>query len=69
MQIKLTGDSDITEGSGRIMCFNPMEQKTDDDGNTRVWFCGLWYLDEYVKVDNQWKMRKRVEEKSGFFNN
>ena len=67
MQITVSGKSDIQAASGRIMCFNPMEQSMGDDN--RVWFCGLWYLDDYIKIDDQWKIRKRVEEKSWFFNN
>ena len=69
IQLKLKGKENITEASGRVMCFNPMEQFMGDGKDNKVWFCGLWYVDEYVKVGDQWKMCQRVEEKSWFFNN
>ena len=68
MQIALGSRENITEASGRIMCYNPMEMKVGDTDETKIMMCGLWYLDDYVKVDGVWKMKNRVEEKSWFFN-
>jgi len=65
IQIKLDGDT----ATGRVMCFNPQElepKEGEDDGH--LFFCGLWYIDEYVRTDAGWRMRKRVEEKSYLFN-
>ena len=51
------------------MCFNPQEmapKKDESDGH--IFFCGLWYVDEYVRTDAGWRIQKRVEEKSYLFN-
>ena len=58
-QIKLNGDT----ATGRIMCFNPMEIS----GNP-VFFLGLWYVDEYRRTKQGWRIAKRVEEKGYQFN-
>ncbi|NND82291.1 MAG: nuclear transport factor 2 family protein [Gammaproteobacteria bacterium] len=58
-QIKIDGDT----ASGRIMCFNPMEIS----GNP-VFFLGLWYVDEYRRTPDGWRISKRVEEKGYQFN-
>jgi hypothetical protein len=33
-----------------------------EDG--RVMFCGLWYLDEFARIDGEWRITSRAEEKS-----
>ena len=58
-QIRIEGDS----ATGRIMCFNPMEIS----GNP-VFFLGLWYIDEYRRTTQGWRISKRVEEKGYQFN-
>ena len=58
-QIKIDGDS----ATGRIMCFNPMEIS----GNP-VFFLGLWYVDEYKRTPDGWRISRRSEEKSYQFN-
>lgn len=68
MQITLGSRENISSASGRIMCYNPMEMLVDGGPKTTMMMCGLWYLDDYVKVDGVWKMKNRVEEKSWFFN-
>ena len=62
-QIVLTTEDDIAQATGRIMCFNPMEMAAKE-GKHKLMMCGLWYLDDYVKVDGIWKIQRRVEEKS-----
>jgi len=65
IQVKLTGDT----ATGRVMCFNPQElaaKEGDDEGH--IFFCGLWYLDEYLRTDAGWRITNRVEEKSYVFN-
>ena len=66
LQIKLNGD----EATGRIMCFNPQEAGPALTGRegTQVYFCGLWYLDEYIRTKDGWRISRRVEEKSFTFN-
>ena len=63
-QIKLDGD----KAMGKIMCFNPMELNTGDGPDIPVFFLGLWYIDEYVKTEQGWRISKRSEEKSYAFN-
>ncbi len=64
LQITLGSSSNISEATGRIMCYNPMEMLVDGGPETTMLMCGLWYLDEYVKTHAEWKIRRRVEEKS-----
>ena len=48
-------------GTARTMCHNPMVLPGQD---ARIMFCGLWYLDEFARVDGEWRITSRVEEKS-----
>ena len=61
--IELHGDS----ATGRTICHNPMVL-TRPDGQTHVFYCGLWYVDELVRTPQGWRIRKRVEEKCYFHN-
>lgn len=63
VQVELDGD----RGKGRVMCFNPMEM-TLPDGSTQTYFLGLWYVDEYRRTANGWRICRREEEKSWVFN-
>ena len=62
IQLEIDGD----RARGRVMCLNPQEMETPDE--QRVFFCGLWYVDEYRRTPNGWRISKRVEEKSYLFN-
>ena len=62
-QIRVDGDS----ATGRVMCFNPQEM-AKPDGSTHIFMVGLWYVDEYRRTDNGWRISKRTEEKSYVFN-
>lgn len=53
--------------SGRIACFNPMVVPQPDGGSDTM-FLGLWYLDEYVRTADGWRMSRRAEEKCYEFN-
>lgn len=69
IQVKLDGRSPAKTATGRVMCFNPQElaaKPGEDEGH--IFFCGLWYIDEYVRTDAGWRIAKRVEEKSYLFN-
>lgn len=69
IQIKLGPGEPAETATGRVMCFNPQEmapKKGESDGH--IFFCGLWYVDEYVRTDAGWRIQKRVEEKSYLFN-
>lgn len=63
LQIAVDGDL----GTGRVMCFNPMEM-TMPDGDMQTFFLGLWYLDEYRRTAEGWRISRREEEKSWVFN-
>lgn len=63
IQVALTDD----EASGRVMCFNPMEMAMPD-GGTQTYFIGLWYVDQYRRTADGWRICRRVEEKSWVFN-
>ena len=61
--IELRGDT----ATGRTICHNPMVM-TRPDGQTHVFYCGLWYVDKLVRTARGWRIRERVEEKSYFHN-
>lgn len=64
VRIAVDGDS----GTGRVMCFNPMEMKLGDEGDAHVFMLGLWYVDEYRRTDAGWRIARRSEERSWVFN-
>lgn len=53
--------------SGKVMCFNPMEMDLGE-GKNQTFMLGLWYLDDYTRTADGWRISKRVEEKSWTFN-
>tara|TARA_R110002049_G_scaffold56036_17_gene154925 strand:- start:3492 stop:3944 length:453 start_codon:yes stop_codon:yes gene_type:complete len=63
VQVQLQGDT----ATGRVMCFNPMEMAMPD-GENNTFFLGLWYLDEYRRTDQGWRIARREEVKSWTFN-
>ncbi len=63
VRIALDGDT----ATGRVMCFNPMEAAAPD-GGTHTFMLGLWYVDEYRRTEQGWRICRRVEEKSWAFN-
>jgi hypothetical protein len=56
--------------TGRTMCFNPMgvARPEGESGEPRIFFCGLWYLDKFVRTEEGWRIAERVEEKSWVHN-
>jgi hypothetical protein len=59
-EITIDGD----RGTGRILCLNPMVLTiADPDGRPRVGFHGLWYVDEYVRTEDGWRISRRTEER------
>ena len=63
VQVRVTGDT----ASGRVMCFNPMEVALPE-GGSQTFFLGLWYLDEYRRTADGWRISRREEIKSWTFN-
>ncbi len=59
--------ADPDKASGRVMCFNPQEMELKGQ-QKQIFFCGLWYVDEYRRTDRGWRISRRVEEKSYVFN-
>lgn len=60
--IAVDGDT----ATGRTLCHNPM-LVADAQGKQSLMLCGLWYLDSFVRVEGQWRIRRRVEEKGYMF--
>jgi hypothetical protein len=60
--LTIDGDS----ATGRTMCFNPMgvARAEGERGDPRMFFCGLWYLDRFVRTSDGWRIASRAEEKS-----
>ncbi len=63
VQVQLKGDT----ATGRVMCFNPMEMALPDGEHT-TFFLGLWYVDEYRRTEEGWRIARREEVKSWVFN-
>lgn len=57
-QFNVDGD----RATGRVMCFNPMEMTVD--GGTQTFILGIWYVDEFVRVDDRWMFASRKQEMS-----
>jgi hypothetical protein len=55
------------EAEGKTICHNPMVIDTGN-GNTHVFYCGLWYVDKFVRTPEGWRIKERVEEKSYMHN-
>ena len=47
-QFRVNGDT----ATGRVMCFNPMEMAVE--GGTQTFILGIWYVDEFIRVDDRW---------------
>jgi SnoaL-like protein len=62
---KVTVAGDTAEG--RTICHNPMVIDRGN-GETHVFFCGLWYRDRFVRTAAGWRIKERVEEKCYFHN-
>lgn len=54
--------------TGRTMCFNPMAVNAASPGDHNVFFCGLWYVDTFVRTERGWKIASRTEDKSFTYN-
>lgn len=60
--IELDGDT----ASARTVCHCPVVLDRGD-GETEMFFQGLWYLDDLARTPEGWKISKRVE--SNYFHN
>lgn len=62
IQITVSGDS----ACGRVMCFNPMDMPVGEE--QKLFMLGLWYVDDYRRCADGWRICQRREEKSWTFN-
>jgi hypothetical protein len=58
VQIQLDGD----RASGRVMCFNPLGVPVPGKP-AHMMFLGLYYIDEYLRTPQGWRISRRVEER------
>jgi len=65
--IQIVVESGADQATGRVMCLNPQEMKLPEK-DEHIFFCGLWYVDEYRRTDKGWRIARRQEEKSFIFN-
>ncbi len=56
VDIRIDGDS----ASSRTICFNPMIFNVEEK---QILFVGIWYVDEFIRTAEGWRMSRRVEEK------
>jgi ketosteroid isomerase-like protein len=61
-KIEIDGDT----ASARTICHCPVVLERAD-GETQMFFQGLWYVDDLVRTPDGWKISKRVE--SDYFHN
>lgn len=58
--VRISHDPAGDTASSRTFCFNPMVFAGEQN---QVMFCGLWYVDEFIRTAEGWRMTRRVEEK------
>ncbi|MBV8928950.1 MAG: nuclear transport factor 2 family protein [Mycobacteriaceae bacterium] len=58
--VRISYSSAGDTATSRTLCFNPMVMGGDAG---QVYFCGLWYDDEFVRTPEGWRMSRRVEVK------
>lgn len=60
VDVRLSGDT----ATSRAICFNPMVMGAAEAGTSpQIYFVGIWYVDEFVRTAQGWRMSRRVEEK------
>ncbi|WP_069162753.1 nuclear transport factor 2 family protein [Nocardia altamirensis] len=65
----ISNSSIVVDGdtaTARTMCHNPM-LLSGGDGPRSLMLCGLWYHDTFARIDGQWRIAQRIEEKSYMF--
>jgi hypothetical protein len=61
IDVRVHGDT----ATSRAICFNPMVMGGDASQNSpQIYFVGIWYVDEFTRTDQGWRMNRRVEEKA-----
>ncbi|BBY43299.1 hypothetical protein A5765_13360 [Mycolicibacterium celeriflavum] len=59
VDVRISYDPAGDTASSRAVCFNPMVM----GGEGQIYFVGIWYVDEFVRTAEGWRMSRRVEEK------
>jgi hypothetical protein len=53
---------DGDRATGKTICHNPMY--LDVDGKQKLLFVGLWYVDEFVRTSDGWRIAARRQQKA-----
>lgn len=59
VDVRVSYDPAGDTASSRAVCFNPMVMS----GEAQIYFIGVWYVDDFVRTADGWRMSRRVEEK------
>ena len=59
-EYSIQGDS----ATGQVACINPMVLPGLIPGLKRTMIVGVWYLDEYIRTAEGWRIQKRSERKA-----
>lgn len=59
LSFEITGDT----ATGKVACTNPMVIPNAAGGSDTM-VLGLWYLDQYLRTKDGWRISQRVEKKS-----
>lgn len=52
------------QATGHVMCFNPMVRAEAQENPGYIDFFGLYYVDEYRRTENGWRISSRRQEKT-----
>lgn len=63
VDVRVSYDPAGDSATSRAICFNPMVMGGSNPGEGQIYFVGIWYVDEFVRTSDGWRMSKRVEEK------
>ncbi|MCV7279682.1 nuclear transport factor 2 family protein [Mycolicibacterium flavescens] len=59
VDIRVSGN----HATSRAICFNPMVMGGAHKDGAPIYFVGIWYVDEFIRTADGWRMSRRVEEK------
>lgn len=59
-QFEIRGD----RATGRVMCYNPLQGPLAEDGSRTVEVHGHFYIDEYIRTQQGWRIMSRKLDKS-----
>ncbi|MFE9577239.1 nuclear transport factor 2 family protein [Nocardia sp. NPDC006044] len=59
-EIHVDGD----RATGRVMCYNAITFPAEDGGEPPIALLGMWYIDEYVRTPQGWRIARRGQHRS-----